>query len=225
MYSFDQIIHDVRLMGLNVLLAVDRAGLVPGDGETHQGIYDPAYLSQAGVPVWSPCNYAELDYWLAELMKEPDGPRAIRYSRGGEDPVLAALGCSGKPYDRLIRAENARGALISYGSETADVLVAREQLAADGQEVDVYKLVQLYPLPDGLVEDLCRYDTLLFAEECVATGGIGQQLQAALLTAGWHGRFIHRAVATNKIDHADVSRLKVQLGLDAAALRKSWEDV
>ncbi len=223
--SFDQIIHDVRLMGLNVLLAVDRAGLVPGDGETHQGIYDPAYLSQAGVPVWSPCNYAELDYWLAELMKEPDGPRAIRYSRGGEDPVLAALGCSGKPYDRLIRAENARGALISYGSETADVLVAREQLAADGQEVDVYKLVQLYPLPDGLVEDLCRYDTLLFAEECVATGGIGQQLQAALLTAGWHGRFIHRAVATNKIDHADVSRLKVQLGLDAAALRKSWEDV
>ena len=52
-----------------------------------------------------------------------------------------------------------------------------------------------------------------------------QQLQAALLTAGWHGRFIHRAVTTNKIDHADVSRLKVQLGLDAAALRKSWEDL
>ena len=84
--SFDQVIHDVRLMGLNVLFAVDRAGLVPGDGETHQGIYDPAYLSQAGVPVWSPCNYAELDHWLAELMKEPNGPRAIRYPRGRRKP-------------------------------------------------------------------------------------------------------------------------------------------
>ena len=87
------------------------------------------------------------------------------------------------------------------------------------------RIVQIYPLPDGLVRELGRYDILLFAEECVATGGIGQQLQAALLTAGWHGRFIHRAVTTNKIDHADVSRLKVQLGLDAAALRKSWEDL
>ena len=223
--SFDQVIHDVRLMGLNVLFDVDRAGLVPGDGETHQGIYDPAYLSQAGVPVWSPCNYAELDHWLAELMKEPNGPRAIRYPRGGETPALAALGCSGKPYDQLVRTDNAAGALISYGSETADVLEAGQQLAAAGQAVDVYKLVQIYPLPDGLVRELGRYDILLFAEECVATGGIGQQLQAALLTAGWHGRFIHRAVTTNKIDHADVSRLKAQLELDAAALRKSWEDL
>ena len=115
--------------------------------------------------------------------------------------------------------------MISYGSETADVLETGQQLAAAGQAVDVYKLVQIYPLPDGLVRELGRYDILLFAEECVATGGIGQQLQAALLTAGWHGRFIHRAVTTNKIDHADVSRLKVQLGLDAAALRKSWEDL
>ena len=59
--AYDQMIHDVNLMHLDVLFAVDRAGLVPGDGETHQGIYDTGYFSQIGIPVYSPCNYAELE--------------------------------------------------------------------------------------------------------------------------------------------------------------------
>lgn len=70
-------IHDVNLMHLDVLFAVDRAGLVPGDGETHQGIYDTGYFSQIGIPVYSPCNYAELEYWLEALVKTMRGPRAI----------------------------------------------------------------------------------------------------------------------------------------------------
>ena len=222
--SFDQMIHDVRLMGLNVLFAVDRAGLVPGDGETHQGVYDPAYFSQVGIPVWSPCNYAELDHWLAELLHDPEGPRAIRYPRGGECSELAALGCTGKAFDCLAHTEGARGALVTYGSEALDALRARADLARRGEAADLYKLVQLYPLPEGLVERLLGYDTLLFAEECVAVGGIGEHLQAALLQAGWHGRFLHCAVTTNQIDHADVPQLKAQLGLDAAGLCKRWEE-
>ena len=95
--AYDQIIHDVKLMNLNLLFAVDRAGLVPGDGETHQGIYDPAFFSQIGLPVWSPCNYAELSYWLRMLVERGGGPRALRYPRGAEAPSLAALGCTGKP--------------------------------------------------------------------------------------------------------------------------------
>ena len=58
--SYDQIIHDVNLLKENVVLAIDRAGFVPADGETHQGIFDPAFLSQVGIPVYSPSNYAEL---------------------------------------------------------------------------------------------------------------------------------------------------------------------
>ena len=114
--------------------------------------------------------------------------------------------------------------MVSYGSETADALRASRQLTQQGQKVDTYKLVQIYPLPDGLVQELSRYETLLFAEECITTGGIGQQLQAALLQNGWRGRFIHRAVTTNKIDHAEVPQLKAQLGLDADGLQKSWEE-
>lgn len=82
--AYDQMIHDVNLMHLDVLFAVDRAGLVPGDGETHQGIYDTGYFSQIGIPVYSPCNYAELEYWLEALVKTMRGPRAIRYARGEE---------------------------------------------------------------------------------------------------------------------------------------------
>ena len=68
------------------------AGLVPGDGETHQGIYDTAFLSQIeGLPLVSVCNYEELDFWLEKLLLHTDGPRALRYPRGGQDEVLACL--------------------------------------------------------------------------------------------------------------------------------------
>lgn len=78
--SYDQIIHDVNLLHENVIFAVDRAGFVPGDGETHQGIYDPAFLSQTGMPIYSPSNYEELRHWLPILLShEMQGPRAIRY--------------------------------------------------------------------------------------------------------------------------------------------------
>ena len=87
--AYDQIIHDVNLMKLDVLFAVDRAGLVPGDGETHQGIYDTAFFSQIGIPVYAPANYEELRYWLRYLVREARGPRAIRYARGDQKPALA----------------------------------------------------------------------------------------------------------------------------------------
>ena len=95
--SYDQIIHDVNLLNENVVFAIDRAGFVPADGETHQGIFDPAFLSQVGIPIYSPSNYAELRHWLPFLLgKDQKGPRAIRYPRGGESAVLAAYGCFGQ---------------------------------------------------------------------------------------------------------------------------------
>ena len=93
--AYDQIIHDVNLMQLDVLFAVDRAGLVPGDGATHQGIYDVAFFSNVNIPIFAPANYAELRYWLTYLVREAHGPRMIRYARGGENPALAALPCTG----------------------------------------------------------------------------------------------------------------------------------
>lgn len=69
--SYDQIIHDVNLLQENVVFAIDRAGFVPGDGETHQGIYDPAFLSQINIPLYAPSNYQELTLLAAAAAERP----------------------------------------------------------------------------------------------------------------------------------------------------------
>lgn len=216
--AFDQIIHDVNLMKLDVLFAVDRAGLVPNDGETHQGIYDPAFFSQVGIPVYSPANYAELKYWLKELVENQRGPRTIRYPRGSESVMMEAVGCSGALYDLLEPNPGAKVALVSYGSETEEILAAGDMLATQGIAAECYKLVRVYPLPDGLVERLSRYELILFAEDTVCTGGIGEQLGFALQQAGWQGTYLLHAVDNTHLLHASVAELRCDQALDGAAL-------
>ena len=216
--AYDQMIHDVNLMKLNVVFAVDRAGLVPADGETHQGIYDPGYFSQIGIPTFSPSNYAELEYWLEQLIKTMQGPRAIRYARGEEKPALAALGCTGNPYDFIRRTADACTVLVSYGAESEEILRAADLLEQQGVAADCCKLVQIFPLPEGLCEELSRYRTILFAEEAVTSGGIGQQLCTALHQTGWRGTFLLRGVDNTHLLHATVPQLREDQGLDAPAL-------
>lgn len=217
--SYDQMIHDVVLQQLDVLFAVDRAGLVPADGETHQGIYDPAYFSQIeGMKVISPSNFAELEHWLEKLVKTEKGPRAIRYPRGSQSPALAKFGCTGNPYDKIFAGKDAKIALVSYAAEVENVLDAAEILKANGIEADVYKLVQIHPIAEGLVQTLMQYDTVLFAEECVKNGGIGEHTAAALYTNGWRGTWLAAAVPNLGIPHASVPEIKQALGLDGKRL-------
>lgn len=216
--AYDQMIHDVNLMKLNVVFAVDRAGLVPADGETHQGIYDPGYFSQIGIPTFSPSNYAELEYWLEQLIKTMQGPRAIRYARGEEKPALAALGCTGNPYDFIRRTADACTVLVSYGAESEEILRVADLLEQQGVAADCCKLVQIFPLSEGLCEELSRYRTILFAEEAVTSGGIGQQLCTALHQTGWRGTFLLRGVDNTHLLHATVPQLREDQGLDAPAL-------
>lgn len=216
--AYDQIIHDVNLMKLDVLFAVDRAGLVPGDGETHQGIYDTAFFSQIGIPVYAPANYEELRYWLRYLVREARGPRAIRYARGDQKPALAALGCSGNTFDRIETRPQARIALVSYGAQAEEIIAACDLLQQQQVSADCYKLVRLYPLPEGICEALQHYDLILFAEDSVRTGSIGEQLSFALQQSGWKGTFLLHGVDNTHLLHANVPQLRRDQGLDAAAL-------
>ena len=219
--AYDQMIHDVCLMRLNVLFAVDRAGLVPNDGETHQGIYDPAFFSEMRVETYSPANYAELEYWLTRLVRHPNGPRAIRYPRGEEKPSLAALGCSGEQFDFIDRQEGADTVLVSYGAEAEEALAACDLLLQKSVRADCCKLVRIVPLPEGICKALAGYKTILFAEECVRDGGIGQQLCFALQQSGWRGTFLLHAVDNRHLLHANVPQLRKDQALDAAALADS----
>ena len=217
--AYDQILHDVCLLRVKVIFAIDRAGLVPADGETHQGIYDPAFLSEAGIPIYSPSNYAELCYWLVQLVGPRfTGPQALRYPRGGESAALARYGCTGRAFDFLTGQPEADAVLVSYGSEVEDVLAAGAALEAQGIPCRVCKLVKIFPFTDEFLHAIERFDTILFAEECVCAGGIGQQLVARLTEDGWRGTFIHRAVDNTKLTHATVPELKELQGLDAASL-------
>lgn len=216
--AYDQIIHDVNLMKLDVLFAIDRAGLVPGDGETHQGIYDTAVFSQVGIPLYAPANYEELRYWLNFLVKQKRGPRAIRYARGEERESLAALGCSGAPFDKIEERPGARVALVSYGVLAEEIIAACDLLQQKRVSSDCYKLVQLYPLPEGLCEVLQAYDCILFAEDSIRTGSIGEQLGFAMQQQGWHGIFLLHGVDNTHLLHANVPQLRRDQQLDAAAL-------
>ena len=220
--SYDQIIHDVNLLKENVVFAIDRAGFVPADGETHQGIYDPAFLSQLGMPIYAPSNYSELKYWLHKLLSDSfHGPRAIRYPRGGENAVLAEYACSGMEYDYLKQSKDASIVLISYADEMLDLLKASAELDAESISSDVLKLVKIYPFTDNFIDSLLNYKIVLFAEECIAVGGIGEHLECALQQHGWNGKFIHAAVREACLPHARVDQIKQATGLDAEHLKQA----
>ena len=220
--SYDQIIHDVNLLKENVLFAIDRAGFVPADGETHQGIYDAAFLSQLNIPVYAPSNYEELQYWLHYLLQDTiSGPRAIRYPRGGENTKLAQYPCTKREYDFLYETPGAEILLVSYADEVEDVLNAAKLLGAENIPCDVYKLVKIFPFTEELIREIMRYDVVLMAEECVACGGIGEHLEMALQHAGWNGRYIHTAVEQLCLPHATVPQIKQVTGLDAEHLAQA----
>lgn len=114
------------------------------------------------MPLYAPSNYAELTYWLHELLKDGcRGPRAIRYPRGGENARLAQYGCSGQDYDFLHRTEGAQAVLISYADEMDDILTACEKLTEHRINCDALKLVKLFPFTEKMIEAVKDYKIVL----------------------------------------------------------------
>ncbi|MBR6378289.1 MAG: 1-deoxy-D-xylulose-5-phosphate synthase [Oscillospiraceae bacterium] len=170
--AIDQLLHDVGILGLHVVFAVDRAGLVGADGETHHGVFDPGYLRLIpGMQILCPANQAELKVMLKRALFEMTGPVAVRYPRGGDG---AHTTVSDSPVLRPGRDLT----LCGCGTMVNNLLSAAELLERQGIRAEVVQLRQIKPLEDAWKASLERTGALLVAEECPAHCGVYDQMAA-----------------------------------------------
>ena len=162
------LLHDVAIQKLPVILAVDRAGLVGEDGETHHGLYDVGFLSTVpGLELWAPASFAELKTLLAYAVRHRSGPIAVRYPRGGE--VGYSQDHAGEP--AVLLRPGTDITLVTYGTMTGIVLDAAEELKRHHLSVRVIKLNRLFPLCPELVEQAAEETGgLCVIEEAACSG-------------------------------------------------------
>ena len=215
--AYDMLIHDVAILNLHVVLAVDRAGLVGADGETHHGVFDVGFLRQVpGMTILCPANQKELAAMLKKAVLEMDGPVAVRYPRGGDgryqelctDPVL-------RPGTDLT--------LCAYGTLINPVLDAAELLSREGIEAEVVKLNCIRPLDEVCRISAQKTGALLMAEECLTHGGVYDELAADPALAGVKKRGLD--LGTRFIPHGAVPELLRRAGLDAASICRAAQEL
>ena len=217
--GFDQLIHDAAIEQQHVLLAVDRAGLVGDDGETHQGMFDAAFLSQIpGTTVYSPATFADLRYAMQKALYETDGLVAVRYPRGGEPTFSPKL--PEEPAEWLHLKYGGGTLVISYGREFGEVYRAAQSLAERGKPVDLLKLHRIAPLPEACIALAKRYRTILFVEEGIRSGGIGEHFLSRLSDAGYIGRMTIQAVENPFLPQMSVASALHRCGLDSDTLEE-----
>lgn len=212
--SYDQIIHDAAMQNLKVTLAIDRAGIVGEDGETHQGLFDIAFLNSIpNVTVFSPSYYSELMDAMNKALYECEGVCAIRYPRGSEWYKPADFKCSGKAYD-LYGNKDAPFLLITFGRLFSYACAAQKQLLKQGIDVCILKLNRIKPIDASAVADAMQYKKLFFFEEGMQSGGVGEHFGYQLQKRGFDGSYAITAVDDAYVQQADVKSALKRLNLD-----------
>lgn len=221
--AYDQIIHDVAIQNLNVTLAVDRAGIVGEDGETHQGMFDTAMLATVpNVKIYCPAYFDEVRPMLEKCMYGYGGVAAIRYPRGGEKYRPESFAPAGNDYD-LFPREGASLLAVTYGRVFGNLCEAAQRLDGERKPVALLKLGLVKPLPEEAVRFATRYPRIVFFEEGIRRGGIGEYLLAQLEAAGWQGAYEIIPVDDMFVTHAPVNVSLARLGLDADGMVRAME--
>ena len=221
--AFDQIVHDVCLQRLNVVLAMDRAGLVGDDGPTHHGAFDIAYLRPLPhIVLMAPRDEAALVHMLHTALIYDDGPVALRYPRGEavgvplpEVPRAIPIG-SGE----ILRAgSGGKVALLGYGSGVGKALEAADLLSEHGIEATVADARFCKPLDAGLVAQLmAEHELLVTVEEGVLAGGFGSAVWEALSDAGLPSRILRVGLPDRFVTHGAPKLLHEEVGFTGAKI-------
>lgn len=211
--GYDQIIHDVALQHVKVTFAIDRAGVVGEDGETHQGIFDVPFLNTIpGITVYSPSYYDELCFALEEAVFRCNGVSAVRYPRGKQMFRPFDFESSGEPYDDY-GFPNAGIAIVTYGRLFSFACKALAVLRSAGIPVRIVKLNRVKPVAPAAVASAARADAVFFFEEGIQQGGAGEHFGFLLTETGFHGKFYLRGI-TKFVPHATMLQSLNALGLN-----------
>lgn len=213
--SYDMLIHDVAISKLHVVLAVDRAGIVGEDGETHHGVFDVGYLSQIPhMTVFSPSSYNELrDMLRAALNME--GPVAIRYPRGKEGTYR-----EGGADASVVLRKGGDITLVGYGVLINEIILAASILEKADISAEIVKLGRISPLqPDDILASVSKTGRLAVVEDAVSGGSVGEKIAAMLLEAGIPvGRIMLKNLGASFITHGSVPDLLKHLRLDGESI-------
>lgn len=218
--AFDQILQDVCMQKLHVVFAVDRAGLVGSDGETHQGCFDLSYLSlMPNMTVLAPKNKWELSDMI-KFAVDFDGPIAVRYPRGEaydelqEQRAPIVLGRA-----ETICEGDGSAALLAVGSMVKTAMETAELLRKQGIRPAVVNARFVKPFDRDAVRRFAKeYRLVVTMEENVCTGGFGEQVQSYLASEGIHTPVLRAAIPDMFVEQGGVGELYRMLGIDAAGI-------
>lgn len=218
--SFDMLIHDVSLLGLHVVFAVDRAGLVGEDGETHHGVFDVGFLRQVpGMQILCPASQAELKRMLDDAVKSIDGPVAVRYPKGGDGTYQGDCW-------QDIHCDASKLTIVTYGTTINAVSAAAERLQMDQVSVDVIKLDQILPLvSDSIVASVSNTGRILVVEETADAGCVGHEVLSMLAQKGltFTGKTLN--LGCGIVPHGDLNSLKAMMGIDAEGIYQTAKEL
>lgn len=219
--AYDQILHDVCIQNLPVVFAIDRAGLVGSDGETHQGIFDLSYLSSIpNMHIMAPKNKWE----LSDMIKFAVGfgaPIAVRYPRGSAYDGLKdfrapiAFGRSEVLY------EEEDIALLAVGSMVKTAVTVRRALKDMGYSCSLVNARFVKPIDEEMVREMAQSHKLLVTmEENVESGGFGEKVRECLDELQTSCRLLSIAIPDEYVEHGNVSLLYQEVGIDADSVIK-----
>ena len=214
--AYDMLIHDIALQGLHVVFGVDRAGLVGADGETHQGTFDVAYLSSVpGMKIYSPANFAELEYTVRKAVYEDKGPVAVRYPRGGEGEWKEL-----QTDEVAVIKEGTDFTLVSYGIMINNCLEAARLLEKNGVSAEVVKINVIKPLDYSVLDSsILKTGKLMTVEDVCTEGSAGEKIAEHIAVSDIKLSYLKLLdLGDGIVEHGSVTELQKKYGLDALSI-------
>lgn len=203
--SYDQLVHDVAMQDLKVIFGIDRAGFVGEDGESHQGVFDTAYLmSVPNLSVLAPSSFDELREMMYQAAYRENHAVAIRYPRGGQGKIIDGYKYERADFDTFGDTD-AEKCVVSYGKEFLNVYDALGEL----DNTFAIKLNRIKPINPNVLDLLKNVKTVFFFEEGIKSGGVGECFGSMLAESDVTAKFRHICIEDEFIKQAGVdSQLK-----------------